>query len=522
MKISKSLFLIFALVCLISFCISGCKKENPLGEIELIPVKVGELYQYITSDAKVAINPQFTEASLFRDGIAVVKSSGENPQFGYIGEDGKYIILPTFYEATIFNNGLAWVVSKNGFPSCINTKGEILFSLPDANEVRCYVDNLAAFSKINKEGKKLWGFINEDGKIVIEPQFEDAHFFSEGLCPVSNSENKWGYIKENGKLVINFQFDFATPFTNGKAKVKSKDFYGLIETSGNFIIKPIYDDVYPDGDLIAFAKDKKYGWLEVSGKTHINPQFDMIRLFNNNKRTSVQIDDKWGIIDNNGNYIVKPQYDEAMQINDKIGYVKTNNKYRLIDSEGNFIDTTEYEEILRENYQLFSVKNDHLDMKNIIKHMNLYNPEGLHFSSTYNEIIKNLNLSKEAFTKGNICNIIKKTHITNGYNVHLYTVGSPWLEHKIHSDTIFSGKLSPGGYLYEIKCEYNPEKAEQIKDAIEKSLPNITQNESDTDSDKSIYYNDQTRYTIWKNYSSVFVLIESSKSKTNLAILDLQ
>lgn len=45
------------------------------------------------------------------------------------------------------------------------------------------------------------GYINEDGEIVIEFQFEDASVFSEGLAAVKVGD-KWGYINKKGEIII--------------------------------------------------------------------------------------------------------------------------------------------------------------------------------------------------------------------------------------------------------------------------------------------------------------------------------
>ena len=58
------------------------------------------------------------------------------------------------------------------------------------------------------------GFINRDGKLVINPQFDDARNFYEGLALVSNG-GKAGYIDKEGKNIINPQFDVAGDFSNG-------------------------------------------------------------------------------------------------------------------------------------------------------------------------------------------------------------------------------------------------------------------------------------------------------------------
>ncbi|HDS29982.1 MAG TPA: WG repeat-containing protein, partial [Firmicutes bacterium] len=50
------------------------------------------------------------------------------------------------------------------------------------------------------------GFIDKTGQYVINPQFDFAFDFSEGLAPVKIAE-KWGFIDKTGQFVINPQFD---------------------------------------------------------------------------------------------------------------------------------------------------------------------------------------------------------------------------------------------------------------------------------------------------------------------------
>lgn len=53
---------------------------------------------------------------------------------------------------------------------------------------------------VYQNGKR--GYIDKTGKIVINPQFDDARHFTEGLASV-NIGDKWGYIDKAGKIVWN-------------------------------------------------------------------------------------------------------------------------------------------------------------------------------------------------------------------------------------------------------------------------------------------------------------------------------
>jgi hypothetical protein len=50
-----------------------------------------------------------------------------------------------------------------------------------------------------------WGYVNKSGEIVINPQFDRAEAFTQGLAPVRIG--RWGYVDNSGKVVINPQFD---------------------------------------------------------------------------------------------------------------------------------------------------------------------------------------------------------------------------------------------------------------------------------------------------------------------------
>jgi hypothetical protein len=53
-----------------------------------------------------------------------------------------------------------------------------------------------------------WGFISKEGDFIVEPQYDEAYEFCEGLAPVKTGD-KWGYIDKEGKFIIEPQFDDA-------------------------------------------------------------------------------------------------------------------------------------------------------------------------------------------------------------------------------------------------------------------------------------------------------------------------
>ena len=49
---------------------------------------------------------------------------------------------------------------------------------------------------------------------------------------------RWGFVDPNGKLVINPQFDEAESFANGLARVKMDGRFGYVNASGKYIWNP--------------------------------------------------------------------------------------------------------------------------------------------------------------------------------------------------------------------------------------------------------------------------------------------
>lgn len=451
-KLMKTVLIILIITSLFS-----CSKASEIINIDLIPVKIGENYEYVNIKGEIVINPQFSEASIFRNGIALVKTSGENSKWGFIDTDGKFIINPIYKSATVFSEDLAWVVSENGAPSAINKKGEVKFILKDAEDVRIFKNGLAAFSKVDSTQNK-WGFVNKDGKVVINTQFNEASNFNESKCAIKNKDNKWGFIDEDGKIIINCQFDSAYDFENKTAVVYLKDKAGVIDENGKFIINPQYSNMQQDGDMYLFMQDDKYGWCDSKGKIIINPQFESATRFNGSKLAAIKIDKQYGYIDKKGKIVVNPQFNYAAPFNNDIALVQSSDKTGFIDTDGKFVINPQFDEfsydylsyVIRGATFFGSVTTDYFDITKIVEKLNFDSPEGLLFTNNFSQIIKKFKVSENDLNQyDDNLKIFADRQISNDTKYSFEVMGKPF-EYNSNYDKVFMSNKKPEGFLFKI------------------------------------------------------------------------
>ena len=438
--------------------IASCTKPaKETAILSLFPVRNGVVFRYIDTQGKVVINPQFKEATVFRNGMALVQVFGSKPMWGFINPDGSYSIKAIYKEATVFSEDIAWVVSDNGAPKAINEKGDSLFALKEAKSVRIFKNGLAAFSVSIDSINVKWGFVDKKGTVVIVPQFAEVGNFSDGKCAVANAAGECGYIDLTGKIVINSQFTKAFGFVNGKALVQSGEDWGVIDAKGKFTIHPRFNELRADNDQYIVKQNNKWGWCNPAGKITIEPAFAEAYPYRGNELAPVKAGGKFGFINKKGKLIIDAQFDSALPFNGKIAWVMSKGKGGFINKDAKYIIQPQYEAV-SEDLKVFlqdgssayeSVNTDYFDLEAIVSRMKTDITEnsvaGLNFKTPMAVIYSKFKKTDIDFIKNALEHkIISAERISNDATLDFFILGTPWNE-------TYKGNL---GFSYALKPNY--------------------------------------------------------------------
>ena len=241
----RNVLLVFVMLALI--CGTGCNSGSPAASAPStaphdspsnlrLPVTVEGKVGYIDGTGKLVINPQFEfYGSPFSEGLAMmcVGECDWEHQMGYR------------YNKDFTREKLEQRF-KYGF---IDEAGKLVIN-PMFEGASSFREGLAAvcvgkgcYGGLLNEEEKKWGYIDKTGATVIAPQFDQTYDFHEGLAGVSMGK-KWGYIDKAGKFLINPQFDWVGDFDHGIAPVTIRRGQsdpgrsGYIDKTGKYIWQP--------------------------------------------------------------------------------------------------------------------------------------------------------------------------------------------------------------------------------------------------------------------------------------------
>ena len=255
-----------------------------------------------------------------QDEPLVVVQSGK---YGYIDHTGKVIIRPQFIWADDFWRGLGTVYVCGAYAS-IDPSGALVplrITVPGRLEPK-------------HEGQKI-GFVDEQGRFKINPTFDDALPFSDGLAAVQIGK-EWGFVDTAGQLIIRPDFKAAYYFREGVGMAALDSGDVLIDKSGNVLASGFgLVDLVSTG-RVPVTKDGKNGYLDLQGRVAIPLVYDGGRRFSNGV-AAVKKGDKWGYVDPAGRTVIPLEFDEAGEFGNGLAPARRGSRTGFINKSGGFV-----------------------------------------------------------------------------------------------------------------------------------------------------------------------------------------
>ncbi len=172
-----------------------------------------------------------------------------------------------------------------------------------------------------------WGFINENGELTIKAQFDDH-----GENP--QSYRGWIRISDTARIgnrhaeELNQMLPWLYTFNKGRAWVCKAGKFGLIDTTGNFVLEPQIELIpkkynanfeyrlfrQGDEDCAWFKQDNKFGLVDQEGQIAFPSVVDSVGFFKRFRNNFLWINYGKGycLINSDGRVVIGPRFEDVI------------------------------------------------------------------------------------------------------------------------------------------------------------------------------------------------------------------
>ncbi len=232
----------------------------------VVAARQGEQWGYLDRAGRWVIAPRFAHAGRFSEGLAA--AAEVDGHFGYIDLRGHFVIAPKFADALWFSNGRAIVQ----------------LAATDSIEIAMIDATGGEVATIDWHTPLFGMNVDLAAAAKVLDRFPD--YLADGLLP-SMREGRWGYLDRDGQWAVEPQFDFAMPFQDGLAMIYElprsqapdeslRDDYltGLIDTKGQWVAPLSHEAVTIVGDgRFVGTLNSRYGMRDRNMRWVADPHF---------------------------------------------------------------------------------------------------------------------------------------------------------------------------------------------------------------------------------------------------------
>ncbi|TDG00939.1 DUF3298 domain-containing protein [Paenibacillus piri] len=189
-----------------------------------------------------------------------------------------------------------------------------------------------------------WGFIDSKGAMALRPQYEYAFDFQTNGLAVVQAHGHNGLINASGQYVAKPVYNSISPFSEGRAVVIDNRGFRVIDEKGRFVTRKAYGYIgsYKNGRAVFSIQSggqSRYGYLDLQGSEAIAPQFVEAGDFDRNKAVVKIKDNEYALIGLDGARLAVYPFASVGPLGDGLlsFQEKAQGKYGYIDEKGTVV-----------------------------------------------------------------------------------------------------------------------------------------------------------------------------------------
>ena len=278
---------------------------------ELFVVSSNDHLGIINRNGDFIFDTIFEDISILNDGFICAQ---KDSLYAFYDRNGKPLTQEVYDDVLNFKNGVC-PVSINGQKGLLNKHMKLL--IPCMYE-GIYIYSDSTFITINKD--ELRQLRNTNGKLINDSLFQEIHPLVNGFA-ICIKDNRIGYLNHKGVQIIGnmyepfIDYDILGNFNNGRAVVSKDKKFGIIDTTGQFVLKPTHDFIKSLGRYYGIQKKDKWTLINSSFETISDNDFESINMLRN-KSLLIENDGRYGVMDQELNVIIECLYTSIFEIDD--------------------------------------------------------------------------------------------------------------------------------------------------------------------------------------------------------------
>jgi len=296
-------------------------------------------FGYIDKGGNVIIAPTFKDGRDCSEGVAAVQ--GENNKWGFVDKTGKVVIESIYQYAADFKNGYC-IVEQGSRWGLINKKGEIV--IQPIYEFLSNYEGGIFLSKFNGQ----YALTNLKLEVVLDlKKYQYVRYMNDGCYEVEVKDVGYGIIDKTGKVLMPIRYGYKNirEFEDGYTTINIKENAFILDVEGKLTNCNNVESLFGFGNGLAAFKYKnadKYGYVNTKGNVIIEPMFENPAIFSCG-RAITKKDGRYIMIDTKGNIVdIGNQY-ECMPFKEGLAKCKTlYSEFGFIDTMGKIIIAQKY------------------------------------------------------------------------------------------------------------------------------------------------------------------------------------